>query len=145
MRIEFKGLIAALIAALTVLGGAFGIAAIVTARDGGKAATSASASQMNRSMGRMSGKMKAMDAKMGGPQLVAAGRSLFTQSCSSCHGANAKGMAGDGPSLYGLGLPATKITAVIRNGIPPRMPAFGKRYNGQKIQALVAYIQSLKK
>ena len=76
-------------------------------------------------------------------QLVAAGRSLYTEACASCHGANAQG--GYGPNLHGLGLPDTKVASVIKNGVAGRMPGFGGKYNAARQQALVAYVQSLKK
>ncbi len=74
--------------------------------------------------------------------LVANGQSLFVVACSSCHGASGQG--GFGPALYGLGLPDAKIAAVIKNGVKPRMPAFGGKYSQTQMQALVAYVQSLK-
>ena len=147
MRIELKGLIAAMVAVVVVLGGAFGVSAIMTSREGGKSAASgkASSSQMNRNMGRMAGKMRSMDAEMSSTasaQLVATGATLFTQACSSCHGAKGQGVIG--PSLYNSDLTDDKITSIIRNGVKGRMPAFGQ-YKDSQVQALTAYIRSLKK
>lgn len=148
MRIELKGLIAALTAMIVVLGGAFGISAIVTSREGGQSAASgkAASSQMTRDMGRLSGKVSRMDAQMSSiasAQIIATGHSFFTQACSSCHGA--KGQGGYGPSLYNSDLSDTKIAMIVKNGVKGKMPAFGSRYQDPQIQALTAYIRSLKK
>jgi len=147
MRIELKGLVAAVIAMVVVLGGAFGLSAIMTSREGGQSAASgkASSSQMNRNMGRMSGKMGRMNAEMSSTasaQLVATGQSLFGQACSSCHGA--KGQGAFGPSLYNSDLPDARIAGIIKKGVKGRMPAFGQ-YKDPQVQALTAYIRSLKK
>lgn len=138
MRIELKGLAAGLAAALLVVGGAFGVSAIVT-HAGGKSDAPASAAQMTRNMGRMDNTMASVPSS----QLVATGYSLYTQACSSCHGNNAQG--GYGPNLHGLNLPDTQVATVIKNGVKGKMPAFGGKYTAGQQQALVAYVQSLKK
>ena len=146
MRIELKGLIAGLIAMIVVLGGAFGISAIVTSHEGGSSAASdkAASSQMTRNMGRMSGKMNSMGTQMSSlasAQLIKTGHGFFTQSCSSCHGA--QGQGGFGPSLYNSDLTDAKIASTITHG-KGRMPAFSQ-YKAPQLQALTAYIRSLKK
>ena len=148
MSIELKGLFAALIAIVVVLGGAYGVSAIMVAREGGSSAASglAVSSQMNRDMGRLSGKQKRMDAEMSSvasTQVVAAGQSLFAQACVSCHGA--KGQGGFGPSLYNSDQSDAKIGLIIKNGVKGKMPAFGSKYADPQVQALTAYIRSLKK
>lgn len=76
--------------------------------------------------------------------------------CASCHGA--KGM-GDGPAAAALNpKPASfadstfqasrtdeQLTAVITDGKPPMMPAFGKQLSAEQVAALVAYIRELGK
>jgi ubiquinol-cytochrome c reductase cytochrome c subunit len=81
------------------------------------------------------------------PQLVAQGRSLFVESCSSCHGLDARGVEGRGPSLHGVGARAADF--YLSTGRMPldqpedqplrHEPAFPRR----KIDALVAYVGSL--
>ena len=147
MRIELKGLVAGLTGGILVVGGAFGVSAVVTSHERGSPATSGqvSPSQMNRTMGRMAGKMGNMDAEMSSTasaQVVATGATLFPQACSSCHGA--KGQGAFGPSLYNSDLTDARIAVVIKNGVKGRMPAFGK-YKDPQVQALTAYIRSLKK
>jgi len=106
---------------------------------GGKSDASASTAQMSRNMGRMGNAMSSIPSS----QLVATGYSLYTQACSSCHGNNAQG--GYGPNLHGLNLPDTRVAIVIKNGVTGKMPAFGGKYTAAQQQALVAYVQSLKK
>lgn len=142
MKLEARASLTALTAGLLVVGASYGVSAIVTSHDEGKVVKVASSAQMGRNMGRMSAKMEVMDASMGAPQLVVQGRGLFTQACSSCHGA--KGQGGYGPNLHGLKLPDTKIASVIKNGVQGKMPAYGNKYSAPQQQALVAYVQSLK-
>ena len=79
--------------------------------------------------------------------LVGEGRDLFEQGCVSCHGFDAKGVEGQGPSLVGAGEAAADF--YLRTG---RMPAdqVGSeplrkppRYDDAQIKALVAYVGSL--
>lgn len=79
---------------------------------------------------------------------VAAGRSLFQSSCSSCHGFDARGVPGQGPTLHGAGAGAADF--YLRTG---RMPLAVKpgdqplradpRFDDRQIRALVAYVGSL--
>jgi len=137
MKIEAKGFLAALFAGLFVVGASYGVSGIVT--HVGESDTSASTAQMTRNMGRMDNTMASIPSS----QLVATGYSLSTQACSSCHGDNAQG--GYGPNLHGLGWPDTRVATVIKNGVTGKMPAFGGQYTAAQQQALVAYVQSLKK
>lgn len=75
------------------------------------------------------------------------GRHLFEQGCVSCHGFDAEGVKGEGPSLVGAGEAAADF--YLRTG---RMPAdqVGSeplrkppRYDDAQIRALVAYVGSL--
>ncbi len=138
MRIEIKGLIAALVAMVVVLGGAFGLSAIMVGHSH-QAPFQSMSDSMKTSKQKMSASMSAADMQA---QLVQ-GHQFFTQSCASCHGA--KGQGGMGPSLYNSDLTDVKIAMTITNGIKPRMPAFGSRYKRPQVQALTAYIRSLKK
>ena len=132
MNLQTKALLAAILSGLFVVGMSYGVAALV-APHLSRHVTSQSASAMN---------MTSM-AVVPSSQLVAAGRGFYSAACASCHGDNAQG--GYGPNLHGLNLPDTRVAYVIKNGVTGRMPAFGDRYNAAQQQALVAYIQSLKK
>ncbi len=75
------------------------------------------------------------------------GRTLFVQSCSSCHALSARGIAGRGPSLVGVGaasadfeLSTGRMPLASPRDEPLRTtPRFGKA----DIEALVAYVGSL--
>ena len=81
--------------------------------------------------------------QLGGDQQAAMpGRPLFRQFCARCHGAQAQG-TGAGPRLADLGLGREEIEMVVREGIPPLMPAFGKRLRTDQVQAVADYVASL--
>jgi ubiquinol-cytochrome c reductase cytochrome c subunit len=78
--------------------------------------------------------------------LVAEGRSLFSSSCSACHGIAAEGIHGRGPSLRGVGALAADF--YLQTG---RMPLSSPRaqpmrtkpaFPQPEIRALVAYVAS---
>ncbi|HEX4806354.1 MAG TPA: c-type cytochrome [Conexibacter sp.] len=77
---------------------------------------------------------------------VAAGRRLFQDTCSSCHGANAQGIPGVAPSLRGVGALAADF--YVRTGRMPlrdphqqplRKESF---YSHAQMAALIAYVGS---
>jgi ubiquinol-cytochrome c reductase cytochrome c subunit len=81
------------------------------------------------------------------PALLSQGRTLFQESCSSCHGLDARGVSGRGPSLHGVGARAADF--YLSTGRMPlddpgdqplrHEPAFDR----PQIDALVAYVGSL--
>ena len=81
------------------------------------------------------------------PALVAKGRALFVDSCSSCHGFNANGVPGSGPSLRGVGAgPADFYLSTGRMPLqdPRDQPERGRpHFPRPEIDALVAYVASL--
>jgi cbb3-type cytochrome c oxidase subunit III len=79
----------------------------------------------------------------GGDQGAATpGRLLYQQFCARCHGAQAQGRA-FAPPLANVGLSREECEMVVREGIPPLMPAFGKRLRTDQIQAVADYVASL--
>lgn len=78
--------------------------------------------------------------------LVTQGRSLFEEGCSSCHGFDARGIPGQGPSLRGVGAGAADFyltTGRMPLSYPGEEPLRSKpRYDDQQIAALVAYVAS---
>jgi ubiquinol-cytochrome c reductase cytochrome c subunit len=77
---------------------------------------------------------------------LARGQALFVQACASCHGFNASGVAGMGPSLIGVGAQAADF--YLSTG---RMPLNNPRdppvrnppaFNRQQISDLVTYVGS---
>ena len=78
---------------------------------------------------------------------AADGRRLFVESCSSCHGLDARGVHGRGPSLIGAGALAADF--YLRTGrmpladphdVPVRAPV---QFGDREIRDLVAYVGSL--
>jgi mono/diheme cytochrome c family protein len=70
------------------------------------------------------------------------GRALFLRNCAHCHGATAHG--DDGPDLHGLDFTDDWIANRIRKGKAGEMTAFAGKLQPAEINALVAYVQSLK-
>jgi mono/diheme cytochrome c family protein len=67
---------------------------------------------------------------------------LFATSCGWCHQGGGRA-AGRGPKLAGTDKSDEFIIRQIKQGKPPGMPAFGKSFNDDQIQAIVAYIRAL--
>ena len=79
----------------------------------------------------------------GGDQGAATpGRLLYQQFCARCHGAQAQGRS-FAPPLANVGLSREDVEMVVRDGIPPLMPAFGKRLRTDQIQAVADYVALL--
>jgi len=81
----------------------------------------------------------------GGP-LIAEGRTIFNQQCSTCHGDFAQGVADTAPSLIGVGAAAVdfqvstgRMPAKELAAEQPRKPV---TFSAQQIRALAAYITS---
>jgi ubiquinol-cytochrome c reductase cytochrome c subunit len=81
------------------------------------------------------------------PALVARGRELYVEGCSSCHGMDAKGVDSQGPSLIGVG--AASADFYLRTGrMPLAQPGHEPErtepaYPEDQIRALDAYVGSL--
>jgi cytochrome c6 len=76
--------------------------------------------------------------------------STFKAKCAVCHGAGGKGDSPAGKSLgaadltkVAAGKSPAELKAVIQNG-RGKMPAYGKSLKPEEIDAMVAYIKSLK-
>jgi mono/diheme cytochrome c family protein len=69
-------------------------------------------------------------------------RALFLHNCAHCHGADAAG--DEGPDLHHLDESGDWIAHRILNGKAGQMTAFKGKLKPEEIQALVAYVQSLK-
>jgi mono/diheme cytochrome c family protein len=70
------------------------------------------------------------------------GADLFARNCAHCHGDDARG--DEGPSLYGLRKSDERITTIVKEGIKGEMPKFGSKFGDSDIQALIAYLRTLK-
>jgi mono/diheme cytochrome c family protein len=70
------------------------------------------------------------------------GAKVFATSCGWCHQSGGRS-AGRGPKLAGTDKSDEFIIARIKTGKAPGMPAFGRSFNDEQIQGLVAYIRGL--
>ena len=86
----------------------------------------------------------------------ARGAALFTSNCSTCHGADGKGIAGAVPPLAGnavvVGDPA-HVIHIVKNGLEGRVVVLGTPYDGRmpawksvlsptQIATVITYIRS---
>jgi mono/diheme cytochrome c family protein len=70
------------------------------------------------------------------------GKALFGRNCAHCHGEDARG--DEGPSLYDLRKTDTRIREIIQQGVKGEMPKFITKFNDAEVQALIAYLRTLK-
>jgi mono/diheme cytochrome c family protein len=70
------------------------------------------------------------------------GRRLFLKNCAHCHADDATG--DEGPDLHGLERSDEFIAKRIRNGVKGKMTAFGQKFSQVDIDALIAYLRTLK-
>jgi mono/diheme cytochrome c family protein len=87
------------------------------------------------------------DAKANAPASLpvgdsAQGRHLFLLNCAHCHGDDAHG--DEGPDLYNLHKSDARIRTVITGGIKGEMPSFAKKLNDGDVNALTAYLRTLR-
>jgi mono/diheme cytochrome c family protein len=74
--------------------------------------------------------------------LVASGHKLFLLNCAHCHGTDASG--DEGPNLHEERKSNARIAELIKNGVKGQMPRFSAKLSDSDVQALTAYIRSLK-
>ena len=70
------------------------------------------------------------------------GHRLFERNCAHCHGDDARG--DEGPDLHGLHKSDARLNTIIKGGIKGEMPAFSKKFNDADVQALIAFLRTLK-
>lgn len=127
--IEARGAALGMMAAAATLGLTFGVSALMRGWTGG-----------NRTPAPPHVLVASPVAAVAPAQLVR-GRSLFAQECASCHGVHARG--GLGPGLRHLEITDAQVAVTIKSGMRPGMPAFGGKYGGADVSALVLYVYSL--
>ena len=129
MSIEVKGLLLGL-ASVGLLGVTFGLSPLFQPNK----AAGASREQQAKSVSVTSTNILQGDAKRG--------YSLFDHNCAPCHGDDARG--DEGPSLYNLAKNDARITTIIKRGVKGEMPSFAKKFSDADVQALIAYLRTLK-
>ena len=130
MSIEIKGLLLGMIVSLGLLGVTFGLSPIFQP----KKATITNEEQQANAASVSSAHVLERDAKRG--------YSLFVHSCAHCHGDDARG--DEGPSLYDLVKSDARIATIIKGGVKGEMPSFAKKFSDTDVQALTAYLRTLK-
>ena len=70
------------------------------------------------------------------------GYQLYMLNCAHCHGNDARG--DEGPDLHGVTKSDARIASLIKDGKKGEMPKFSTKLNDAEVQALIAFIRSLK-
>ena len=70
------------------------------------------------------------------------GYRIFDHNCAHCHGDDARG--DEGPDLHDLRKSDARLEKIIKNGIKGEMPSFGKKFSDADVQAIIAYLRTLK-
>jgi mono/diheme cytochrome c family protein len=130
MSIEVKGLLLGLAAALGLLGVAFGLSPLLRPSQPPDAQREPPTNTIS------------IRAEAGLAGLPKQGYKLFDHNCAPCHGEDAHG--DEGPDLHGLVKSDARLTALIKGGIKGEMPAFAKKFTDSDIQAVIAYLRTLK-
>jgi mono/diheme cytochrome c family protein len=130
MSIEVKGLVLGLAAALGLLGVTFGLSPLLQSNK---------AADANRQPQANAASVTSTDVPQGDAKR---GHSLFDHSCTPCHGDDARG--DEGPNLHNLAKSDARITTIIKGGVKGEMPSFAKKFSDADVQALIAYLRTLK-
>jgi ubiquinol-cytochrome c reductase cytochrome c subunit len=93
------------------------------------------------------GTASAASQRVAGQPLIAEGKTIFLQTCASCHGDFAQGVPNTGPPLIGVGAAAVDFQ-VSTGRMPAKEPAAQQprkevTFTPHQIRALAAYIASL--
>jgi mono/diheme cytochrome c family protein len=124
LSLERKAIILAIVSGLAAVGLAFAAGEIIRPKHGAESPAMASSvippagTQANR------------------------GYTLFLMNCAHCHGSDARG--DEGPDLHGVTKSDARISSLIKNGIKGEMPKFGEKLADTDVQALIAFVRSLK-
>lgn len=132
MSLEVKALLAASAVSLCALGLSFGAGVLLRAT-----LPAPNQTQPNVAASATSKTEEPLNASRG-----LHGRTLFLKNCAHCHADDATG--DEGPDLHGLTKSDDWIARRIRNGVKGEMTAFGEKFSQQDIDALIAYLRTLK-
>ncbi|HUD83599.1 MAG TPA: cytochrome c [Candidatus Saccharimonadales bacterium] len=67
---------------------------------------------------------------------------ISSLTCAHCHGADARG--DEGPDLHGVTKSDARIASLIKNGEKGEMPKFESKLSDSEVQAVIAFVRSLK-
>lgn len=76
---------------------------------------------------------------------LAAGKFLFENNCSQCHGTDGKKMYRDATDLSLSIKDASMTAAILRNGSNKKMPAYASLLSEEELHAVTQYILTLRK
>ena len=127
---EVKGTLLGLVAAAGALGMAFGLAPLLQP----KKATEPGRTQTVHEAGAPAFTLQTSQAKRG--------YDLFERNCAHCHADDARG--DEGPNLHDLTLSDARLTKRIKEGVKGEMPAFSKKFADADVEALIAFLRTLK-
>lgn len=130
MSLEVKGAILGVVAGLGVLGVAFGLSPLFQPN------------QVAQTKRQPQGTAASLTPTVSPAGEAGRGSSLFNRNCAHCHGDDARG--DEGPNLYNLVKSDARLTRIIKGGIKGEMPSFVKKFNDADVQALIAYLRTLK-
>ena len=124
LSLERKGIILATVSGLAAIGMAFAAGEIIRPKQAAESPASASSV-----------------VPPAGTEAYQ-GYTLFLMNCAHCHGSDARG--DEGPDLHGVTKSDARISSLIKNGIKGEMPKFGEKLTDTDVQALIAFVRSLK-
>ena len=124
LSLEIKGIILGTVSALAAVSLAFAAAEMIRPR------TTAVSPATERSVMPPAGTLEYK------------GYTLFMMNCAHCHGSDARG--DEGPDLHGVTKSDARIASLIKSGIKGEMPKFGGKLTDAEVQALIAFVRSLK-
>ena len=75
-------------------------------------------------------------------QVVSRGRQIFVRHCAQCHGFDARGY--EGTDLHNIHAGDKLVRQVIIGGIRGEMPAYGTFLSEADVQALMAYLRTVR-
>jgi len=137
---ELKAMVLAAFSGLAVIGIAFAAGEILQLKPGAATEASGAASAAVGASGT-NGLHEALVIPPAGTR-ERQGYTLFMMNCAHCHGNDARG--DEGPDLHGVTKSDARITSIIKNGIKGEMPKFGAKLTDTDVQALIAFVRSLK-
>ena len=124
LSLEIKGIILGIVSALAAVSLAFAAAEMIRPR------TTAVSRATERSVMPPAGTLEYK------------GYTLFMMNCAHCHGSDARG--DEGPDLHGVTKSDARIASLIKSGTKGEMPKFGGKLTDAEVQALIAFVRSLK-
>ncbi len=140
LSLERKAMVLATVSGLAAIGIAFAAGEMFQPRPAAATDASGTASGAVSAAGT-NGVDEALVIPPAGTQ-AHQGYTLFMMNCAHCHGNDARG--DEGPDLHGVRKSDARITSMIKNGVKGEMPKFGTKLTDADVQALIAFVRTLK-